>query len=117
MNISLFRKWFLIPAALAAILGWKFLLPVALPFLMGSILALAAEPVVSFLERRLHFRRFPGTAVGVTVTLVLLSCLLLLAAALICGLPFTADRIIYNRMNQTVVETATPPPSFDDYQQ
>ena len=43
--------------------------------------------------------------------------LLLLAAALICGLPFTADRIIDDRMNLTVVETATPPPSFDDYEQ
>ena len=43
--------------------------------------------------------------------------LLLLAAAPICGLPFTADRIIDDRMNLTVVETATHPPSFDDYEQ
>ena len=43
--------------------------------------------------------------------------LLLLAAALICGLPFTADRIIDDRMNLTVMETATPPPSYDDYEQ
>ena len=49
--------------------------------------------------------------------IIALAALLLLAAALICGLPFTPDRIIDDRMNLTVVETATPPPSFDDYEQ
>ena len=49
--------------------------------------------------------------------IIALAALLLLAAALICGLPFTADRIIDDRMNLTVVETATPPPSFDDFDQ
>lgn len=49
--------------------------------------------------------------------IIALVALFLLAAALICGLPFTADRIIGNRMNQVVMETATPPPSFDDYEQ
>ena len=49
--------------------------------------------------------------------LIALIMLLLLAAALICGLPFTADRIIAERMNQTVMEMATLPPSFDDYEQ
>ena len=49
--------------------------------------------------------------------IIALVALLLLAAALIWGLPFTADRIIDDLMNQTVVETATPPPSFDDYEQ
>lgn len=49
--------------------------------------------------------------------IIALVALLLLAAALIWGLPFTADRIIDDRMNLSVVETATPPPSFDDYEQ
>lgn len=49
--------------------------------------------------------------------IIALAALLLLAAALIYGLPFTADRIIDDRMNLSVVETATPPPSFDDYEQ
>jgi len=49
--------------------------------------------------------------------IIALVALLLLAAALIWGLPFTADRIIDDRMNQIVMETATPQPSFDDYQQ
>lgn len=48
---------------------------------------------------------------------IALAALLLLAAALIWGLPNTADRIIDDRMNQTVMETATPPPSYDDYEQ
>ena len=39
-----------------------------------------------------------------------LAALLLLAAALIWGLPFMADRIIADRMNQTIMETAAPPP-------
>lgn len=49
--------------------------------------------------------------------IIALVALLLLAAALICGLPFTANRIIDDRMNLTVMETATPPPSYDDYEQ
>lgn len=49
--------------------------------------------------------------------IIALVALLLLAVTLIWGLPFTADRIIADRMNQTVMETATPPPSFDDYEQ
>lgn len=48
---------------------------------------------------------------------IALAALLLLAVILILGLPFTADRIIDDRMDQTAVETATPPPSFEDYQQ
>lgn len=49
--------------------------------------------------------------------IIALVVLILLAAALICGLPFTANRIIDDRMNLTVMETATPPPSYDDYEQ
>lgn len=49
--------------------------------------------------------------------IIALAALLLLAAVLICGLPLTAARIIDDRMNQTVMETATPPPAFDDYEQ
>lgn len=49
--------------------------------------------------------------------IIALVALLLLSAVLILGLPFTADRIIDDRMNQTVMETATPPPTFDDYAQ
>ncbi len=49
--------------------------------------------------------------------IIALVALLLLAAALICGLPFTADRIIDDRMNQVVMETATPRPTYNDYEQ
>ena len=81
MNFSPLQKWLLIPSALAAILGWKYLLPVALPFLLSCVLALAAEPLVSLTERRFGWKRGVSTALGVTVALVLLSCLFLLAAA------------------------------------
>lgn len=83
MNYSPLQKWLLIPAVLAVILGWNYLLPVALPFILGAVLALAAEPLVSLLQRRLNWKRGISTAIGVTVALILLSCLLLLAAALL----------------------------------
>lgn len=50
-------------------------------------------------------------------SILALMALLLLAVVLILGLPFTADRIIDERMNQTVMVTATPPPTFEDYEQ
>jgi predicted PurR-regulated permease PerM len=49
-------------------LGIKYLLPVALPFLLGGALALAAEPLVGRLSRRLP--RGVSAGVGVTATLV-----------------------------------------------
>lgn len=50
-------------------------------------------------------------------SIVALLALILLAAALLLGLPYTTQRIISDRMTQTVTETATPPPTFDDYEQ
>ena len=57
---------FYIFCSLLAYLALRWLLPLVLPFLLGAGLALAAEPVVSLLRRRL-----PGpaaTGIGVTVT-------------------------------------------------
>lgn len=59
--------------------GAKFLLPIAVPFLLAAALAAAAEPLVSVTEKRLHFPRPAATALGVTVTMGLLG---LLVAAL-----------------------------------
>lgn len=42
------------------------------------------------------------------------AALLLLAGALMWGLHLTADGIIADRMEHPAVETATPPPSFED---
>ncbi len=64
-------------------LGGKYLLPIVLPFLLGTLLALSAEPAVRFLESRLHLRRTAAAVLGVAVTLVLLSALLVLLGALL----------------------------------
>ena len=62
-------------------LGLRYLFPLVRPFLIGGLLALAAEPAVVFLEKRLRLPRFAASGIGVSVTLVLLSCLLVLLAA------------------------------------
>ena len=61
--------------------GIRLLLPLASPFLLGLALALAAEPVVSLLQKRLHIPRGISTGIGVTMACFLLAMLLLLAAA------------------------------------
>jgi len=40
---------------------------------------------------------------------------LVLAAALFLGLPFTTERIVNERVDQTFTVMATPTPSVDDY--
>lgn len=64
-------------------LGLRYLLPIGMPFLLGVILAAVAEPAVRFLEKRLHLPRLAASGIGVGVTLVLLSCLLVLLTALL----------------------------------
>lgn len=71
-------------AALALVglwLGGKYILPVLLPFLLGALLAVAAEPVVSFCARRLRMRRALAAGTGVTLTLVLLGGVVSVVAA------------------------------------
>lgn len=67
---------------LAVWLGLKYLLPVLLPFLLGAMIALGAEPMVSLGVRRLRLPRWLAAGVGVTVTLVLLLTTLWLVGAL-----------------------------------
>lgn len=62
-------------------IGFRYIMPIFLPFLLGAALAVAAEPLVRLLAKRLP--RGVAAGVGVTVTLVLLSCLLILLAALL----------------------------------
>ena len=54
-----------------AYFGARYLLPVLTPFLLGAGLALAAEPLVALLGRRLP--RGAATGVGVTVTFAILA--------------------------------------------
>lgn len=62
-------------------LGVKYLLPLLLPFFLGSLLALAAEPMVQRLSRRIP--RPVAAAIGVAATLVLLTFVLFFLMALL----------------------------------
>lgn len=64
--------WLKIGLLAAALwLGSKYLLPLLLPFLAGGLIALAAEPAVGFLHRRVKLPRLAAAGVGVTATILL----------------------------------------------
>ena len=63
-----------------ACFGARYLLPVLTPFLLGAGLALAAEPLVSLLGRRLP--RGAAAGVGVTVTFAILALIVTALCAL-----------------------------------
>ncbi len=77
----------LLSAALAVLvlawLGGKYILPLGMPFLLGFLLALGAEPGVRFLEQRFHLRRSIAAFLGVTTALVLLSAISMLLISLL----------------------------------
>lgn len=85
MPKKLFRKYFYLFLTLLG--SWIFLrwgLGILFPFLLGAGLALAAEPMVGLLNRRLKLPRWIATGIGVTAVFVLLIALLvLLIAALV----------------------------------
>ncbi len=64
-------------------LAIKYLLPVLLPFALGSLLALAAEPLVSVGIHRLNLRRPVASGVGVSATLVILAGIVWFLGALV----------------------------------
>ena len=69
MTLSFMKKPVILIAAFAALwLGVKYVLPVALPFLLGTAIALAAEPLVHRAAARLP--RTAAAGIGVTVALV-----------------------------------------------
>lgn len=83
MSTSPVRKALTFAAVfLASILAIRYLGPVLMPFLLGTLLALAAEPAVSLGVRKLKMPRALSAGVGVTVTLVLLTATLWLVGAL-----------------------------------
>ena len=82
MHAASVKKAVYIALALLGLwLSIRFVLPVALPFLVGVLLAVAAEPAVSFGMRRLHLSRHLAAGLGVTVSMVLLAALLTLVGA------------------------------------
>lgn len=75
-------------------LAGKFLLPFLFPFLLGTALALASEPVVKLGTERLRLGRGAAAGVGVTLTLVLLLGIVLFLGALLVREAGTfADRL------------------------
>ena len=77
------QKTLRLAAMLAAIwLGVKYLLPILLPFLMGALLALAAEPVVGFASKKCRLPRALASGLGVSLTLVLFAAVLSMLGAL-----------------------------------
>ena len=66
---------------LICFLSVRFLLPIALPFLLGLLLALAAEPLVVFGCRKLRLPRALSAGAGVTITFCALAVLLALLCA------------------------------------
>lgn len=61
----------------------RYLLPILLPFLLATGLALAAEPLVSVLNRRLHLPRGAASGIGVLLCLMLAVLLVLTLCALL----------------------------------
>lgn len=68
-------------AFLAIYLAVRYLMPLFFPFLLGAALALAAEPMTSLFQKRLHLPRGLSTGISVTMAFCLLCLLVLLVAA------------------------------------
>ena len=71
---------------LAFFLVWltiRFFLPLFSPFLLGTFLALSAEPLVTFLHRKLYIPRSISAGIGVAMSFSLLSILLLSLCAFV----------------------------------
>lgn len=64
-------------------LGIRYLLPIGMPFLLAALLALAAEPLVTFFHKKTGLPRTIATGIGMTVVLVLLILLVMVLAALL----------------------------------
>lgn len=83
---------FLFVGFLLVWLGIKFLLPITLPFLLGTLLAVGAEPMVKRLANKMP--RPAAAAIGVSATLILLVCILiLLTAALVREISLLANAL------------------------
>lgn len=77
------RKFFaVLIAAVLLWVGFRWLLPVVMPFLLAALLALAAEPLVRFFHKKTKLPRAVAAGIGVTMTLVLLALILMVLVAL-----------------------------------
>ena len=71
-NVFWKRTIVLIAGTIGVWLAVRFLLPAALPFLLGGLLAVAAEPVVAFGTGRLKMPRGVASALGIALSLLIL---------------------------------------------
>lgn len=77
------RKFFILFFTFLGIwLTLRYLLPVCLPFLLGGGLALASEPLVRFLCRKLKLRRGLAAGIGITAGFAMLALVLMILGAL-----------------------------------
>lgn len=83
MQLDRKRILFLILGAAVAWAAVRYLLPVSVPFLLGGLLALAAEPGVRFLSGRLRFPRSAAAGVGVGAVFAMLCALLTMLLGLL----------------------------------
>lgn len=80
----LIRKFALLGAVLLGVfLILRYLLPLTFPFLIGTLLALAAEPIVRFGCTRLHLPRPLSSGIGVSLSFLFLVTAVLMLGALI----------------------------------
>ena len=81
MQTVLKKLFCLLSAFFLAWLGVRLLFPLTAPFLFGAALALAAEPLVHTLHTRWKVPRSISTGIGVSITIVLISSLLIILCA------------------------------------
>lgn len=84
MSSQMIRFVLFLALSLAAIwLFMGYLLPIGLPFLLGFLLALAAEPAVKVLSEQLHLPRGGATGIAVSVVFLLSATVLTFLLALV----------------------------------
>ena len=82
MDTPFWKRLLLVLGILAgAALTVKFILPTAMPFLLGALVAVIAEPMVAATQRRLNLSRGWSAGIGVSATLLLLVGLLCVLSA------------------------------------
>lgn len=82
--MSFSRKYlYLICVLFTLWLGFRYALPVVLPFGLGALLAITAEPAVRFGIDRMRLPRWASAGFGVTLTLVALAGILWLLGSLV----------------------------------
>lgn len=84
MNQKIFQKLpFILLLGLGLYLSVRYFLPILLPFILAALLALAAEPLVGVLQKRVHLPRGAASGIGILICLVLAILTVLTLCALL----------------------------------